>query len=79
MKAKEAYDILEVAARALVDKCEALRAERDELQGQYDDLLLQVEQKIPEESRHETARRIIQQHEHQDNDAEQHVQPNSEI
>lgn len=54
----------------LLARCEALEAERNALRAEnqererlYADLLYQVENKVPGESRHETARRIIREHE----------------
>jgi len=38
-----------------------------ELEAAYNDLLYQVQNKIPGETRHETAKRIIHQHENQNN------------
>lgn len=37
--------------------------EHYKLQADYNDLLYQVQQKVPNETRHETAKRIIHQHE----------------
>lgn len=61
---------LEVAARGM-GLSNALRTERDGLrerlaaaEDQYYDLILQVENKHPGETRHETAKRYIQQVEH---------------
>ena len=63
MKAQDAYQLLEVATRALIEKCENLRGERDEARKLYNDLLMSVERKFPDETRHQTARRYIQQSE----------------
>jgi hypothetical protein len=52
------------------DALEALRAERDALNGMRDlywELIYQVANKYPGESRHETAKRYIHQAEHQSN------------
>ena len=40
-----------------------LQAENEELKNKYYDLLLQVAKKFPDESRHETAKRYIQERE----------------
>ena len=42
------------------DQVKKLVADRNEFRDKYHDLLLQVEQKYPGESRHETAKRLIQ-------------------
>jgi len=47
-----------------------LEVERDKLREQYNDLIMQVQQKHPDETRHETAKRIIHQHENQNNPPE---------
>jgi hypothetical protein len=48
-----------VTAGALED----VMAERDRLSEKYHDLLLQVQNVIPNEDRHDTAKRIIHEHE----------------
>jgi len=50
-----------------LDKAEARNVELEAVQAKYDDLLMEVHNKIPCESRHESAKRIIHQHEHTDN------------
>ncbi len=40
-----------------------LEQQVEALTEKYNDLIMQVQAKIPNETRHETARRIIQQHE----------------
>ena len=52
-----------VVVEALALKVAQLEAENDRLQEKYADLLYQVQNKIPGETRHETAKRIINQHE----------------
>jgi len=53
-----------------LDKAKArivqLEAERDALQVKYNELLMEVHAKIPDETRHETAKRIIHEHEHRE-------------
>lgn len=44
----------------------------------YSDLIMQVQEKIPGETRHETAKRIIQQHEAPDNMPAQATAPEQE-
>ena len=45
----------------------ARNVELEAAQAKYNDLLMEVHNKIPCESRHESAKRIIHQHEHADN------------
>jgi len=45
----------------------AAEAELDALRENYNDLIMQVMNKHPDETRHETAKRYIQNAEHQDN------------
>ena len=47
----------------LVDESEQLQAERDRYKEKYEDLIYCVASKFPNESRHETAKRYIQQRE----------------
>ena len=47
---------------------EELSQERDTLREQYSDLIMQVVNVVPNETRHESARRIIHNHENQDNE-----------
>lgn len=80
MKAIDAYRILEIGTRALIEKCDSLRQERDEARKLYHDLIMQVAQKFPDESRHDTAKRYIHSAEHRDNDpvcAEHPMPPNA--
>lgn len=52
------YDINQAA-----DRIAELEQQVEALSEKYSDLIMQVQVKIPNETRHETARRIIQQHE----------------
>jgi hypothetical protein len=66
---KSQLDIAASDTRNVEADRDKIRAERDKLNKQYSDLLYQVINKHPNETRHETAMRIIYQHEHQDNGA----------
>ena len=53
-------------------------AELARLEKDYSELLYQVQQKIPGETRHETAKRIIRQHEdHQGDNSQQAMEVDS--
>jgi hypothetical protein len=53
-------------------------AELSRLKADYSELLYQVQQKIPGETRHETAKRIIRQHEdHQGDNSQQAMEVDS--
>lgn len=56
------HDDDEPSWRHRAEKLEQQLAARE---GQYNDLIMQVGKKFPDESRHETAKRYIQQHEQQ--------------
>jgi uncharacterized protein YhaN len=63
----EASD-LATNVRSYEDRIADLEAQLAAEREKYSDLIMQVQNKIPGESRHETARRIIQQHENQCNE-----------
>ncbi|MDB4352397.1 hypothetical protein OAA60_03090 [Porticoccaceae bacterium] len=50
-----------------LDVCSKCAASSDTVSKRYEELIMEVQNKIPNESRHETARRIIRQHENQEN------------
>ncbi len=52
---------------ALESDLKAARAYIKELEAKYNELLYQVQNKVDGETRHETAKRIIRQHENQTN------------
>lgn len=60
------------------DENDRLQAENEKLQEKYSDLIMCVAQKFPDETRHETAKRYIQQAESHDNEPEQALSTRSE-
>ena len=50
-----------------IEQRDSARRRAEKAERLYNDLLMQVANKIPGETRHETARRIIDQHENQTN------------
>ena len=48
--------------RRLRAERDQLQAERDQLREQYSDLIMMVDYKTPDESRHDTAKRWLQEH-----------------
>ena len=47
------------------DQVKKLTAERNDIRDRYYDLVMQVAQKMPDESRHETAKRYITEREYE--------------
>jgi hypothetical protein len=61
----------------LSDQIAEQAAEIERLKADYSELLYQVQQKIPGETRHETAKRIIRQHEDHQGDNPQQAMEDS--
>jgi uncharacterized protein YbaR (Trm112 family) len=72
-KGKKTVDIVKVQREEIAE----LQAENAELQANYNELLYQVQNKIPGESRHETAKRIINQHENKEAQCNSNIAKNT--